>query len=135
MHEIAAVGAIAVRDGCLLLIQRGHEPSLGRWSLPGGRVNAGESGPDAVVREVWEETGLRVRVGALAGVVTRPGIGDAHYRIEDYLVDIVGGEIEAGDDAVAVAWVRLNELADYDLTDGLLTALVEWAVIETVEGP
>lgn len=129
MPEVAAVGAIAIRNGCLLLIQRGREPSLGRWSLPGGRVEANESGSDAVVREVREETGLQVRVGSLAGVVERPGIGDVRYRIEDYLVEIVGGELVPGDDAAAVAWVRLDELADYDLTDGLLAALREWAVL------
>ena len=63
MAEVAAVGAIAIRDGALLLIRRGHAPSRGRWSLPGGRVEPGETAEQALVREVAEETGLVVEVG------------------------------------------------------------------------
>ena len=75
MPEIAAVGAIAVRDGALLLIRRGHAPSRGRWSLPGGRVEPGETPQQALVREMAEETGLTVEVGELVGevVTARPG--------------------------------------------------------------
>ena len=107
MPEIAAVGAIAVRDGALLLIRRGHAPSRGRWSLPGGRVEPGETPHDALVREVAEETGLTVEVGELVGEVARPGPNGVTYRIQDYRVTVVGGNgvagaaVVAGDDAVA----------------------------------
>ena len=130
MREVAAVGAIAIDDGKILLIRRGHAPSLGLWSLPGGRVESGETDADAVRREVAEETGLDVEVGPLAGEVVRPGVGDVVYRIRDYVVTVVGvGGPRAGDDADDVAWVPIDRLGDRDLTDGLLQSLRGWAVL------
>ncbi|MDQ1484881.1 MAG: hypothetical protein QOJ62_574 [Actinomycetota bacterium] len=132
MSEVAAVGAIAVRDGRLLLVLRGRPPGAGRWSLPGGRVEPGESDAAALAREVMEETGLVVNVGGLVGEVVRPGVVGVRYRIRDYAVDVVGGAERAGDDAADVAWVALADLADRDLTDGLLAALSEWAIVPIV---
>jgi len=129
---VAAVGAIAIDDGKILLIKRGHAPSLGLWSVPGGRVEPGESEVDAVRREVAEETGLDVEVGPLAGEVVRPGVGDVLYRIRDYVVTVVGDPDVvpcAGDDADDVAWVPIDQLGDRDLTDGLLQSLRGWAVL------
>src|SRR5665213_2083979 len=112
MPEIAAVGAIAVRDGALLLIRRGHAPSRGRWSLPGGRVEPGETAHEALIREMTEETGLIVEVGELVGEVVRPGPNGVTYRIQDFRVTLAGGnavagagaDAVAGDDALDVAW-------------------------------
>jgi ADP-ribose pyrophosphatase YjhB (NUDIX family) len=134
VREIAAVGAIIVRDGFLLLVQRGHAPAAGKWSVPGGRVEQGESDTQAVAREVAEETGLVVRVGPLLGEVSRAGVGDVVYRIRDYLVEIVAGSERAGDDAADLAWVPLEELADRDLTEGLLDTLRGWQVVPTPSG-
>jgi 8-oxo-dGTP diphosphatase len=143
--EIAAVGAIAVRDGALLLIRRGHAPSRGRWSLPGGRVEPGETAHEALVREIAEETGLVVEVGELVGEVVRPGSNGVTYRIQDFRVtlrvtplgrdavagdDAVGGDdAVAGDDALDVAWVPLDDVPKYRLSAGLLRTLRLWAVI------
>ena len=107
MPEIAAVGAIAVRDGALLLIRRGHAPSRGRWSLPGGRVEPGETAREALVREMAEETGLVVEVGDLVGEVTRPGPNGVTYRIQDFRVTLASDNARAGsavaaDDAMDV---------------------------------
>lgn len=132
MPEVAAVGAIAIRDRKLLLVRRGRPPSTGLWSLPGGKVEPGESESDAVRREVFEETGLRVEVGALAGEVVRAGVGDVTYRIHDYLVETVSGAdgtARAGDDADDVAWVPLEELSARDLTEGLIEALTSWSIL------
>ncbi|HEY0869112.1 MAG TPA: NUDIX domain-containing protein [Acidothermaceae bacterium] len=129
MAEVAAVGAIAIRDGALLLIRRGHAPSRGRWSLPGGRVEPGETSQEALVREVAEETGLVVEVGRLVGEVVRPGPGGVTYRIRDFEVTPTGGVPVAGDDATEVAWVAIEHLASYQLSAGLLRTLRAWAVI------
>lgn len=139
MPEIAAVGAIAVRDGALLLIRRGHAPSRGRWSLPGGRVEAGESAREALVREMAEETGLVVEVGELVGEVVRPGPSGVTYRIQDFRVTLVGDNAVggsavvdnavAGDDAADVDWVPLGEITKRQLSAGLLETLRRWAVI------
>ena len=71
--RIPCVGAIITDGERILLIKRGHEPEAGRWSLPGGRIEPGESDQQALVREVREETGLKVTPGRLVGRVTRPG--------------------------------------------------------------
>lgn len=128
MREVAAVGAIVVRDGAVLLVRRGRPPSQGLWSVPGGKVEPGETEADAVVRELAEETGLIGKVIALAGEVVRPGVGDVFYRIRDYVVEPVAGVERAGDDASALAWAPFDQLATFDLTDGLLDTLREWHV-------
>ncbi|WP_406312112.1 NUDIX domain-containing protein [Streptosporangium sp. NBC_01639] len=124
------MGAI-IRDGSgrLLLIRRGHPPGEGLWSLPGGRIGPGESDSDAVVREVAEETGLTVTPGRLAGAVERPGPGGVVYVIRDYLAEVSGGTLSAGDDAADARWFTEEELVRLPLSPGLLDALTEWAVI------
>jgi 8-oxo-dGTP diphosphatase len=131
---IPCAGAI-IRDsgGALLLIRRRNEPGAGLWSLPGGRVEPGESDEQAVVREVAEETGLRVTCGPLAGTADRPGPGGAVLRIRDYAAFVTGGELAAGDDAADARWVSAAEFAAMDaagqLTGGLAAALRAWSVL------
>jgi ADP-ribose pyrophosphatase YjhB (NUDIX family) len=112
-----AVGAVCVRDGRLLVVQRGRGVGAGRWSLPGGRVEPGETLAAAVRRELYEETGLEVEVGGLVGIAERISVA-AHYVILDFWAAARGTAV-AGDDAAAVAWVDHAELADLDLVDGL----------------
>ncbi|MDX6738799.1 NUDIX hydrolase [Actinocorallia sp. A-T 12471] len=118
------VGAVIVRDGDLLLVRRANPPGEGLWSIPGGRVEPGESDRDAVVREVAEETALSVEPGALLGSVQ---IGP--YDVHDYSARVLSGEARAGDDASDVRWVPLTGLDDLPLTDGLKAALLLWGVI------
>jgi 8-oxo-dGTP diphosphatase len=138
--RVAAVGAV-VRDDRerLLLVRRGHEPGLGRWSLPGGRVEPGESARQAVVREVEEETGLRVVVTGLAGYVERPGPGGVTYEIEDYHARVAPGwelgHLLAADDALEAAWCSPRDLHRLDLVDGLVEVLVEWGVVQVPPQP
>jgi 8-oxo-dGTP diphosphatase len=124
------VGAV-VRDesGRLLLIRRGHPPGEGLWSLPGGRVEPGESDVAAVARELQEETGLRAEIGELVGVLSRPGPGDVVYDIYDYAATASGGTLRPGDDAADVRWVDDAELRTLPTTTGLLDALTEWGVL------
>jgi 8-oxo-dGTP diphosphatase len=129
--RVPCVGAV-VRDdqGRLLLVQRANEPGRGLWSIPGGRVEPGESAQDAVVREVAEETGLAVVVTGLAGVVERAAPGGGVYVIEDHLARLAAGvdpaSLLAGDDASAAAWVPVAELDGLPCVDGLLAALRDW---------
>ncbi|SNT52313.1 ADP-ribose pyrophosphatase YjhB, NUDIX family [Streptosporangium subroseum] len=130
--RVNCVGAIVVDSGRILLIRRGHPPGEGLWSVPGGRVEPGESDVEAVTREVLEETGLNIVPGRLAGTVDRPGPGGVVYEIRDYLAalpDGSDGTLSAGSDAADARWFTPDELVRLPLTTGLLDALVEWAVI------
>jgi len=106
-----AVGAVILRDdGRVLLVKRGRPPREGAWSLPGGRVEGRETLEAAIVREVLEETGLRVRVTASLGVVrvSREGF---RYDIHEFSCSIDGPEsATAGDDAAEVLWADTREL-------------------------
>jgi ADP-ribose pyrophosphatase YjhB (NUDIX family) len=129
MQPIPCVGAIVLDgEGRLLLIQRAKMPGEGRWSLPGGRVEEGETNAVALAREVVEETGLLVTVGPLVGIVRRDAPDGGVYEIHDYACTPHGGELRAGDDAGAVRWVAASRVGRLDLVDGLLDALREWNV-------
>lgn len=130
MTSVRCVGAI-VRDerGRLLMVRRGHAPSAGTWSVPGGRVEPGESDTDAVAREVLEETGLRVRPGDLVGHVERPGPGGVLYDIFDYAAEAVSGRLAAGTDAADARWVAPDELASMECSPGLVDELRAWGVL------
>jgi ADP-ribose pyrophosphatase YjhB (NUDIX family) len=129
------VGAIISDDSRrLLLVRRGRPPGEGLWSVPGGRVEPGESDAEAVVREVAEETGLVVAVGPPAGTVERPGPGGVVYEIRDYLAEVVGGVLVPGDDAADARWFDPGELPRLPLTPGLLDALTGWGIIGPPSG-
>jgi ADP-ribose pyrophosphatase YjhB (NUDIX family) len=123
VRPVVGVGALIYEDGRILLVQRGTEPLAGYWSLPGGGVEAGERLEDAVVREVFEETGLAVKAGALATVFERimPDENcrcEYHYVLIDFYCTITGGELRAGDDSADVRWFLLEELSGLKLTAG-----------------
>jgi 8-oxo-dGTP diphosphatase len=125
-------GVVEDVDGRLLLVKRGQEPAKGCWSVPGGRVEAGESDAEATAREVLEETGLRVRVGRLAGTVERDAPGGGVYLINDYVCEVYvedAGVVRAGDDADDAGWFTPDEVRALDTSPGLVEALIEWGVL------
>lgn len=129
MNHIRCVGGIVHdAEGRLLLIRRANEPGRGRWSLPGGRVEPGETDEVALARELAEETGLVVESGALVGSITR-----TPYLINDYRCVVHGGRLRAGDDASDAKWISHAELArmEYhdELTENLVGTLRKWDVL------
>jgi len=127
---VPCVGAVVTDGrGRLLLIKRGHEPGAGLWSLPGGRIEAGETDAEALVREMIEETGLTVQPGRLIGQVQRPGLAGDVIDIKDYAATVIGGTLRPGDDAADARWVDPAELGVLAVTQGLVEALTEWGVL------
>jgi 8-oxo-dGTP diphosphatase len=114
---IVGVGAIVIDAGRVLLVQRAQEPSKGKWSLPGGMLELGESLHEGVVREVQEETGLKVEPVELVELLDRivreenPEGKRVRYHsvIADYLCRVVGGSLHASSDAEAVRWTDRAE--------------------------
>src|SRR5258708_27269439 len=111
-RRVPCVGAV-IKDGAggLLLIKRGHEPGAGLWSLPGGRIEPGETDQQAVGREILEETGLLVACGRLVGTAGLPGRDGAVIDIRDYLAVVTGGKLAAGDDAPDGRWGAAADLS------------------------
>ncbi len=132
MRRIQAAGAVITdATGRVLLVLRGHEPQSGRWSIPGGHVEPGESAAEAAAREVLEETGLTVRVVRELGVAELTAGDGRVFEAHDFLAEVVSGELRASDDAVDAAWFTPDELATLSLTDGLLDWLRTFGVIAT----
>ena len=128
---VACVGAVVLAPrGRLLLIRRGHEPGRGLWSVPGGRVEPGESVAAAVEREVREETGLAVRAGAEVGRVRVPGPGVV-YDVVDLACTLLDPDASpvAGDDADAVTFAGPADLDRLRCTPRLLETLRGWGAL------
>ena len=120
-QPIVGIGAVIVRDGKIALIKRGNEPAKGKWSVPGGHVELGESPEQTVVRETKEETGLDVQNPDLIDVVNNVDLDDKgkikyHYVIIEYFVHVKNDEASAASDAVELRWVPFDEVEKYDLT-------------------
>lgn len=127
-RPIVGVGAVVWRGEQLLLARRGRPPKQGTWTLPGGMQHLGESVAETAVREIREETGLEITVVDIVTVVDlieRDAAGGVayHYTIVDVLAEWQSGEVVAGDDVDAVAWVRPDELGGYELSGDALRVI------------
>ncbi len=120
-RPVVGVGGVVVLNGRALIVKRAHEPRKGEWSLPGGIVELGETLVEATRREMLEETGLDVAVGAVVEVFDRVHrLEDRvqyHFVIVDYLCTPIGGTLRAGDDALEVAWAGPDEIARYGINE------------------
>ncbi len=133
------VGGVVVRPGQVLLIRRGQPPSRGAWSIPGGMVEAGESLPHAVAREVLEETGVIVTPGQLLtafDVIQHDPAGRValHYVVLDYLCRWESGDPVAGTDADAALWLDWDVALALDLAPRL-AAVLQQARALAAQGP
>ena len=115
--------------GRLLVVRRGTEPSRGRWSVPGGRVEPGESLSDAARREAREETGLHVEIGDVVGRVEVAGPAGLTYDVTDFAATVTGdADPVAGDDATEVRWMTRAELTGLATSPGLVDTLTGWGL-------
>ena len=124
-RPIIAVGGVVIHDERALLIRRGQPPLEGRWSIPGGILEIGETITSAIERELKEETGISVRVLGLLEIyekVLRDSDNRAqyHFIILDYMCEFVEGEAEAAGDVTDAAWVREEDLEKLQLTSAAL---------------
>jgi ADP-ribose pyrophosphatase YjhB (NUDIX family) len=123
MTPVVAVGAFLFDErGRVLLVQRGQPPGEGLWTVPGGKLEAGETLAQAIAREVREETGLVAEIGPLVCVVERIADG-YHYVILDYLARRISGTLDPASDVRGARFVGDAELAQLPVTDGLVAAL------------
>jgi 8-oxo-dGTP diphosphatase len=133
-HPVPTVGVVCLRGDQVLLIKRGTPPRLGQWSLPGGRIEWGETNAVAALRELKEETGVEAELLGLIDVVdgvfpARPG-GEItrHYVLIDYAARWISGEPVAGDDAAEARFVSRDEamaLVEWDETRRMITETYE----------
>lgn len=138
-QRIPCVGGIVRHGARLLLVKRGQEPAAGTWSVPGGRVEPGESDEQATAREVLEETGVRVVAGELVGTVERDAPGGGVYVIRDHACrlapDASPDDVRAGDDADDARWFTDEEVRRLDCSPGLVEALTAWGVLPRPSDP
>ena len=130
-------GIVVGEDGRLLMVLRGHEPSQGTWSVPGGRKEPGETDAQATAREVLEETGVHVRVGDFVGTIVLEGTGGP-YVISAYSCtphdNVDPAAVRAGDDAEEAGWFTAQEVRQLDCAPGLLAELEQWGVLDRLSG-
>lgn len=127
-HPIVGVGGIIFQGDQVLLIKRGREPGLGQWSIPGGVVRPGETLKEAVVREILEETHLKVEVLALAKVLERilrdsDGRVAYHYVLADFLCRHLEGTLQPDSDAQDARFVPLGDLPSYEVVSVTLEVI------------
>ncbi|MFZ4518886.1 MAG: NUDIX hydrolase [Microthrixaceae bacterium] len=126
------VGAVCRRGNDLLMVRRGHGPAAGTWALPGGRVEAGETVAEAVVRELEEETGLHGVCGPLLGWAEATADAPPWVVLDFECTVLSGEEPRAGDDAAEARWVPVWEVPELRLPDGLAEFLADHGVIDTL---
>jgi 8-oxo-dGTP diphosphatase len=125
------VGAVVFNDrNEILLIRRGKEPHYGRWMVPGGTLEWGETLEKAAIREVREETGIDIEIETFVEIIEAinpggPGEPGFHFVIMDYAAHAVSGTLLAASDALDAAWVHVDSLGEYDLTADLVAVIAK----------
>lgn len=126
---LAAAAVVRNAGGQVLLVRRANPPEAGCWSIPGGRVEPGETLKEAAARETFEETGIVVHILREVWCLNLPDGRGGSYEIHDFLAEPIGGELRAGDDATDVGWFTGKELTTMPLTHDLLGYLTRYGVL------
>lgn len=135
VERVLAASAVITDDhGRVLLVLRGNEPEKGRWSIPGGTAEGGESLAQTAAREAFEETGLHVRVGRELWTVEIPTADGRLYEVHDFAATVTYGTLIPGDDADDVRWFSPAQLDQVPLTHDLRGYLTRTGVIPSVAG-
>lgn len=127
-RPLVGVGAVIVAGGRVVVVRRGHEPLKGKWSIPGGVLEVGETLRDGAAREALEETGLTVEAGEVLEVLDRivrdaEGRIQFHYVLIDFLCRPTGGELRAGGDAEEARWLSTAELESFPIAHSAAAVL------------
>tara|TARA_Y100000294_G_C8571223_1_gene342878 strand:+ start:594 stop:1034 length:441 start_codon:yes stop_codon:yes gene_type:complete len=123
-----AVGAFVFYKNRVLLVKRGAPPAIGKWAIPGGSVELGETLQEAAEREILEETGITIHARMPVftfDVVDRDEMGQIrfHYVIVDLMADYISGEPRAGDDALDVCWASSSDIENLDVSEKTVQVL------------
>jgi 8-oxo-dGTP diphosphatase len=122
------VGAITIKDGSVLLVKRAVEPGKGLWAIPGGTLKLGETLQECAAREILEETGVTIKIGACIYVfdlIERDKTGKVkfHFVVVDFAAGYVAGEPRGADDALEAAWFSATQLLRVTVSQNTLKAL------------
>jgi 8-oxo-dGTP diphosphatase len=139
-RPVVAVGVLLLDGDRVLLVQRGKPPAVGRWTVPGGKVELGETLEEAALRELSEETGMSATLGPVVEILDRVIRDDAgaiayHYVILDFIGTKPVGDPVAASDSQDARWVRFDELASYPLTDGLKAVIDRARAMQSSAAP
>ncbi len=130
-RPLVGAGAVVHKGDRALLVKRRYPPNAGRWSIPGGMVELGESARDAASREVSEETGLSVAIERLLDVVTdvhrdKTGLIEYHFILVDYVARPVGGRLAVNAESSECGWFTKDEVDKIDMSKGTRETLMTY---------
>ena len=129
-RPLVGVGVVVIKDGRILLVKRAFDPGAGKWSIPGGLVETGETLAAAGARECEEETGVKVQVLELINAFDMINLDEGgkvryHYVLVDFLASQIGGEEKPNEEVSELKWATYEEAKNLDLTKTARKALAE----------